>query len=55
VAKREPTKKEIDRMSYETRRRMFDQEQLELFCNASGMTVKEVAEKHRALVEKWKV
>jgi hypothetical protein len=55
MAKREPTRKEISKMSYETRRRNFDQAQRELFNNAAGMTVKEVAEAHRRLVDLWKV
>jgi len=53
--KREPTKKEISSMSYETRRRMFDQEQQELFANAAGKTIGEISDAHRKLVEKWKV
>ena len=55
MAKKETTAKEIARMSYETRRRMFDQEQRELFQNASGLSTAEVHEKHKRLVDKWKV
>ena len=53
--KREHTRKEIDTMSYETRRRNFDQEQQELFANAAGKSTAEVRDAHRRLVEKWKV
>lgn len=55
MAKKETTAKEIARMSYETRRRMFDQEQQKLFENSAGMNTAEVAEAHKKLVDKWRV
>ena len=55
MAKHNPTAEEISKMSYETRLRNFNQEQQELFANASGKTTEELAGLHRELIRKWKV
>lgn len=55
MARPELKQEEIEKMSYETRLRWFNQEQQELFANASGMTTEELAKAHRKLIEKWKV
>lgn len=55
MARHEYTAKEIAKMDYQTRRRMFDQEERELFEKMVNVSSVEVAEKHYELVEKWRV
>jgi len=55
MAKKKPTKKEIDGMSYEARYRQFKAEETELLRNAIHVSSVELAQKHKELVELWRV
>lgn len=53
--RKETTAAEIKEMSYDTRMMRFRQEEQELFSNASGMSTAELSERHRKLVDKWRI